>query len=957
MSRHAIWTNFTGGEITPRLGGRMDLKRFNSSCEVLENFRCTPHGPVIRRAGTRFVAKARYSDKRAILLPFIYSTEQPYVLEVGDKYIRFFKNSGQIFVGPSPQEVTTPYLEAHVFELKTAQSADRLYWAHQKYEPRKLDRRKYPTPPPAEDWTLEVIDFQPPPTYVEDTRIDDTTTLVLNAQTGLNVPVVGSASIFLPGDMDRELLEVDGDGLPFGGTGIISGLDSAPYPQSNIQIDITRDFTTKTLGTAWRLGGTPTVDLTPDKRGPVGAIIKLTVAPEIPPTAPVPSLAGVGAGSVNNGAHRYKVTFVTSTGETSGGTDSVSVTTAAGDGQVVLRSIAKGSSRVIQRRVYRTVAGGSEYKLLTSIGDNITTEFHDNIADASLTDTIPTLNTAAIPAFRTSDVGKYVVINDGVVKLTKFLSTTEMQGIILARLNSTAAAISGLWTMEVSTWNATRGFPGSVALFAQRLVWAGSLKEPQHIWPSVVGNGEYENYSRGTEADDAIVAEMATNEVNVIRWLIPMKTLMIGTTSGEFKMRGATDQALTPTNRQIDPETAHGSGDISAIRIGSAAIFVQRSGRKVRELAYNLEADSYVATDLLTFAEHLGRRYGIVQMAYQRDPDPILWCVREDGTLLGLTYEKSQEVFAWHRHITGARGKDIFSQPVPVDGFVESACVIPHPDGDRDQVWLLIRRAINGATERYIEFMDDKGNPYPLYEYLNTDSALTYDGLIDTVTVTLSNAAVGSGRTITSSGSFWLSSDVGAEVWHPSGRGHGAARITGYTSPTEVTAEVTIPFDAVGPLANWFLAIDTASGLGHLEGKTVAMVGDGAVYPEMTVVAGECTWEPHAARVEIGLPYSSVLKPMRPEVEDGRGTSQGRKKHWADIRVRLTDTLGCSVNGEQIPFRSSGDVMDEPPPLQNTDVELSNLDYDDDGYVEVRQDQPLPCTVVCIFGVINVGDK
>lgn len=148
----------------------------------------------------------------------------------------------------------------------------------------------------------------------------------------------------------------------------------------------------------------------------------------------------------------------------------------------------------------------------------------------------------------------------------------------------------------------------------------------------------------------------------------------------------------------------------------------------------------------------------------------------------------------------------------------------------------------------------------------------------------------------------------------------------------------------------------SVSGLNHLEGETVQIVGDGAVYPPKTVTAGAVALSgPPASKIEVGLPYYSLLESMRPEVPV-QGTSQGRMKHWSEIIVRLEESLGCYVNGEEIPFRSSTDLMDAPPPIFTGDRAMRNVGRDTDGTVIVEQRQPLPLTVVGIFGTLGTGE-
>jgi len=133
---------------------------------------------------------------------------------------------------------------------------------------------------------------------------------------------------------------------------------------------------------------------------------------------------------------------------------------------------------------------------------------------------------------------------------------------------------------------------------------------------------------------------------------------------------------------------------------GKVVLFVQRSGRKLRELAYVFEVDGLRSPDMTLLAEHITRP-SLDELAYQEQPQNIVWGVRSDGVLLGFTYERDQNVTAWHRHELGG-ASNAAGTLIPV---VESIAVIPAPDGTRDELYMVVKRYINGGTKRYIEYM------------------------------------------------------------------------------------------------------------------------------------------------------------------------------------------------------------------------------------------------------------
>ena len=146
-------TNFTAGELSPRLDGRNDLAKYSAGCATVENMVIYPHGAAARRPGTQFVASVKTPAAKTRLIPFEFSTEQTYILEFGNQYIRFYRNNGQIESSGSAYEISTPYLTAELFDIKFAQSADVMYITHPNHQTRKLSRTGHTS------WTLAAVEF------------------------------------------------------------------------------------------------------------------------------------------------------------------------------------------------------------------------------------------------------------------------------------------------------------------------------------------------------------------------------------------------------------------------------------------------------------------------------------------------------------------------------------------------------------------------------------------------------------------------------------------------------------------------------------------------------------------------------------------------------------------------------------------------------------------------------
>lgn len=561
--------------------------------------------------------------------------------------------------------------------------------------------------------------------------------------------------------------------------------------------------------------------------------------------------------------------------------------------------------------------------------------------------------TAAVGAWRTGDIGKFVQIDGGVVEITAIGSNVSATGTIRSELNSTAVASSGSWTLEENAWSSANGFPACDEFRDERHYYAGTIAQPQTGWGSKVD--DISNFAVGVLASDAVQFTISNSQLNPIVWIRSIKHLIVGTTNGEFRVFGSQDQVITPTNITIDPQTPNGSvDDVQPITVGNVILYVTASTRRLREEVFDYVVDGYRSTDIIILSQHLTRNFGLKELSYQREPTPIIWVPRDDGTLLTCTYIRDQNVIAWARQITGTPEVDPETpeHTRPTDGFFESHCVIPHPNQDREQVWVTVRRIVNGATVRYIEFFDDARF---YYRTLHTDAAITIDGT-GTTTLTLSSTT-GSGVTATSSAPFFVASDVGREI-----RIIGTsprATVTAFGSSTSVTVSVTRDFLTVGPYVagKWGVARSDISGLTHLEGKLVQVIVDGAPTIPQTVVGGAITSQFKGIKVEVGLGYVSTIDPVRPEFAGPTGTIQGMIKAVPELTVRLFESLGFTINGESIEdFAIEGDINDQPPALFSGDILCQGiLGWGTTGRVRLQQTQPLPFTLSLMVNTIVVG--
>lgn len=484
--------------------------------------------------------------------------------------------------------------------------------------------------------------------------------------------------------------------------------------------------------------------------------------------------------------------------------------------------------------------------------------------------------------WRATDVGKYVRANSGLFKITGYTSGTIATGTIIKELTSTTAVPALAWTLETSAWSATFGYPRTGALHEQRLIAASTTDSPETVWGSK--SGETLDFTLGTNDDDAFsfTVSETNNQTNQISHVVSARSLLVLTYGGEFDMRSGVEKPITPTNVQIKSQSPHGSTNVRPVQVGKEALFVQRAGRKLRAMGYRYDEDGYKSPDLTTLSEHITET-GIASMAFQQEPDPVVWVALTNGRLISITLDRDLDVLAWNRHET--------------DGAVESVATMPA--GDTEQVWLIVRRLVNGSIVRYVERLH--GNWYPIYGTASPDPNIFPPG----------DEPVNWG--------FQLDCAISQD-------------------------------DAVGR-ATW-------TGLGHLEGKTVRCLADGVDMGSFTVTSGQIILPRTAKRTLIGLMFSPVVELLPPELGTQEGTSQASAMSTNGFTVRVNNTISCTVNGEEvIPGRITGpDQLDLAPELFTGDKSVSMSGWaQGQSPVVISQNAPFPFHLLATIRSLTVN--
>jgi hypothetical protein len=821
MARVAVQlTNFTGGELSPRLDGRNDLAKYASGCKTLQNMIVYPHGSAARRSGTSFVAEVENSAEKTRLIPFEFSTTQTYILEFGNEYIRFYKDDGAI-------------LEAN----KTITG---------------------------------ITQADPGVVSITSHGFSNGDTIVISGVVGMTEVNGKRFKVANVNTNDFELQDIDG-----------------------VDVDTTSFTAYASGGVANRVYQIATTYLTADLfqiKYAQSADVMYLCHPE------------------------YSVKKLSRTGHTSWSITEVDFT----DGPY------------LDDNITATTLGTSAH----TVGSGVT------LTASAITG----INSNT--GFQSTDIGRLVSFRDGYGEITAFTSTTVVTITIIKDMGSSSASTD--WAL--GAFSDTTGYPSCVTFYEQRLVFAGTEAQPQTLYFS--RSGDYENMDEnrgGTIADDdAIIYTIASNQVNAIRFLSATRTLIVGTVGGEFSVSGGgSDDPITPTNILIKKQSNHGCANTDAIPVGNVTLFLQRAKRKIRELAYNFDVDGYVAPDMTILAEHISES-GFNEMSYQQEPNQIIWAVREDGQLAGLTYQREQQVVAWHRHIFGGS----FGTG---DSVCETVATIPTNDKEY-QTWVIVKRTIDGVTRRYVEYINEFDfNEDDNTEFNFLDSQLIYSGATTTLDTTINNSVTSiiltSATSFTTTGTIKINNEIITYTGISSNTLTGCVRGTNSTTAAAHTSGVTVS-----------QVVNSVTGLDHLEGQTVSVLAGGSTHPDKTVASGAITLTRFVNDVKVGLSYTSLLQTMRIDAGSQNGTSQAKTKRIYNITVRLYESIGVEVgpdlnNMESIPFRSSAQLMNTPIPVFTGDKEVEfRGNYETDGHIYVRQTQPLPLTVLSLYPELITND-
>lgn len=644
-----ITTNFTGGELSPQLAkGRVDIAKYNNGAARLENCAITVMGGLKRRPGSRFV---RIEDDAVTvrLMEFIYNRQQAYAIgmisRLGVTYgeMHFYRAGATLTDGGAPVTVRIPYNADQIGTCNYVQKADTAFFAHEEVPAQRLQRFS------ETQWSFTEVPFITPPFEEQGHNIP--VTLLLGQRTpGVNVLVQSSTpGTFLPTDVGRHII--------YGGG---YALVTERLNDSQVRVEIKTPFPSVDVPAGlWNLEGSPQGDICASNKGRAGQQVSLQANFQYfePAKAITGFIGGNGTAMVTCSGHGY----------TTGDTVRVSI------GQSFM-----GTIIVVDSNTFGIAA--------PEIQGGITTSGTCARATISVGNEL----------FRALDVGKYVVLNGGLIRIDTVVNTALARGTVLRELTSDVPAGPNAWSLESEAWNSVKGYPRSVTISKQRLMYAGSPGYPQNLWASAIQ--QYLSFQFGTNDDDAFRFELDGPRNSPILHLTAARQLLVLTEADEMSIKGGQEKSVSPTNIQKTDESTAGANYVRPVKVGNEMLFVQAAGKRVMSVAYRFDIDGFSAADRTIFSSHVTGD-GITQLAHQKDPDSLLYAVRTDGEMAVCAYDIDQEVTGWSRWIT--------------QGAYRSACVVPTAAGE--EVYVAVQRnlwketlpGVGSLVDRWvIEVMD-----------------------------------------------------------------------------------------------------------------------------------------------------------------------------------------------------------------------------------------------------------
>ena len=991
---------FSGGEWAPALYYRIDLDRHRISCRTMENFFVHVHGGASNRAGTAFVGPVREHDREVRLIPFQPGGQDSMVLEFGHNYMRPIRDRIEIYEAQKridsatqadPVVILSPSHNLVTGDMVYIRGCAGMTEINDRFFTVTVIDLDYFSLD-GEDGTGHGAMTVPPwgafqryisterPQHIREAAQAITSITKANPAvvaitghgyaTGDTVYIRDASGMIEVNDRFYNITRLNADTFSLdgvnstgyenhtGSTGFVERLYTlaTPYEEDDLEgLRWTQDATTLTIThpehAPYVLSRTADTEWSIDLME-FGSIVQVPVGLE----------RSVGVDT----DHAYVVTTISPLGEESLSTDLVE----AGptdtirwappeDGEAQYYRVYKDADKATNfygwvadvnhrpPRRYMTGATAANPVVITSAAHGLANGTVIYIRDVAgmveINDRFFTVANAVANTFELSG-------EDGTLH-TPYTSGGMVDEAMTWTDNTLAPDMTATVPIAMSRFEDPGDYPTSVAHYQQRLFLGGSANNPQTIWASQTGFYANFNVSHPFQDTDSLDFALDARQSNAIVWMVQLEDLIIGTIGAEWRLGGASkSEAVTPTAANVRVQSHWGCASVPPLVIGNTILFVQYGGSFIRDMTYSLEVDGYTGNDITIMARHLFEGYSVREWAYQRDPYSIVWVVRSDGTLLGLTYLREQQVFAWHKHTT--------------EGTFESVATVSDGQG-KENAYFSVVRTVDGNTRRYVERLAERIPDGDLEHAYFVDSGKTFCTQAVITGVSQADPAVVTAPSHGFSDGDLV--DIRAVAGMTELNWHRFVVANSATNTFEITTEAGVDVDSTGYEAylsggTATLVRETMHGLDHLEGCEVAVLANGSVESGHVVTDGTVTLHHPASIIAIGLPYACHLETQDFDVTSREGTSLDLPKQIDSVALFMEHTRCIRVGPDldhlvEVPFRTTEPWGSYTRMHSGTKRVAVFGPSNESGRVHVYCEHPLPVTLLAVIPRINFGGR
>ena len=640
---------FTAGELSPLVHAVVTHPRYRLGAKTLENMMVRPQGPIQRRPGTKYIASVKDATDETRIIPF--SDSNDFIVEIGDAYARFYRAGAQIVNTYAAWVTSTAYVIGDL--VTNSGSYYRCLVAHTSGTfATDLSASKWVVSAGATDLAHEIV-----------TPWDANDVMALQYATA-----EGSMRI-VHGDYEPRKLERSDETDDSSWTIAAIGSTTGPF------LDENRD-TTWTLTSNKTTGTDATITSTDDlfESTHVGALFQIShiiVSVSVSKEFWANTYPDGTRTSSEITIRKYQLFDVITDSDWRGKLHIQRENSLGTWESIHIHANRYGNAlQYAGREMERT----SQYRL-RMIGQYVTDHNFRNdekVCNATISTRPMTVN--------------------GTVELTARASATSATADVKIALGGTTAT----WRWAEGAWSDYQGWPRTVEYHEQRILYAGTKLSPETVWASIIAeeDSDYDDFTANIDSDaegnlggpDDIAWSYKFPGMGTAQWLRSGKFLFCGTSKGVM-MLGQPGRPITPNFPPIARmQNYNACAFMQPASAAAAILYVEKGAQKIRELGYTHTRDTYIAPDMTALAEHITGD-GIVDIAFQSRPDPILWTIRSDGVLLSFTYQP--DTMAWARHDTGATG--LFKSVAAIPGSGE------------DELWHVIGRTVDANAVKFIE--------------------------------------------------------------------------------------------------------------------------------------------------------------------------------------------------------------------------------------------------------------